>query len=179
MVDGQTRNQFGDPAEGPSAVIHVHDSRFYRAVAFGGSVGAGEAYRDGFWSCDDLVAVIRVFARNMQASSSLGGFWNTLHGLVRIAAHRASRNTRSGSRRNIAAHYDLSNDFYQCFLDETMTYSCGVFPDQSSSMREASIEKYDRLCRKLQLCPDDEVVEIGTGWGRFRRTRRTQLPVVA
>ncbi len=81
--------------------------------------------------------------------------------------HKLNRNTRSGSRRNIAAHYDLSNDFYSLFLDETMTYSSGVFSDEHSSMREASIEKYDRICRKLRLVPGDHLLEIGTGWGGF------------
>ncbi len=132
-----------------------------------GSIGAGEAYRDGWWSCDDLVALIQIFARNMQASSELGGYWSSLVDFGRKITHRFNRNTRSGSRRNIAAHYDLSNQFYQLFLDPTMTYSSGVFADENSSMEEASIEKYDRMCRKLRLLPSDHVLEIGTGWGGF------------
>ncbi len=120
-----------------------------------------------YWSCDDLVALIQIFARNMQASSDLGGFWNALLDQGRKVAHRVNRNTRGGSRRNIAAHYDLSNEFYSLFLDETMTYSSGVFPEPGSSMHEASMEKYDRICRKLRLDPGDAVLEIGTGWGGF------------
>ena len=130
-------------------------------------MGAGESYRDGYWSCDDLVALIQIFARNMQASSDLGGAWNALFDLGHQVVHRFKRNTRAGSRRNIAAHYDLSNEFYSLFLDETMTYSSGVFPDEGSSMKDASIEKYDRICRKLRLVPSDHVIEIGTGWGGF------------
>ena len=158
---------FGDPAADLAATIQVLDARFYRAIAIGGSMGAGESFRDGYWACDDLVGLIRIFARNMQASEDLGGYWNSLLDLGRKVYHRMNRNTRLGSRRNIAAHYDLSNDFYSLFLDETMTYSSGVFPDEDSSMSEASIEKYDRICRKLRLTAGDDVLEIGTGWGGF------------
>jgi cyclopropane-fatty-acyl-phospholipid synthase len=167
LIDDDQRDVFGDPSADLRVVIHVTDPRFYRAVALGGSMGAGEAFRDGYWSCDDLVALIQIFARNMRASEDLGGTWNSLLDLGRKVAHRFNRNTRSGSRRNIAAHYDLSNDFYSLFLDETMTYSSGVFPEPNSSMKEASVEKYDRICRKLRLVPGDEVLEIGTGWGGF------------
>jgi cyclopropane-fatty-acyl-phospholipid synthase len=167
LIDNDSQDVFGDPAADLSVVIRVTDPRFYRAVALGGSMGAGESYCDGYWSCDDLVALIQIFARNMQASEDLGGTWNSLLDLGRRVAHRLNRNTRAGSRRNSAAHYDLSNDFYSMFLDETMTYSSGVFPEPNSSMKEASMEKYDRICRKLRLLPSDEVLEIGTGWGGF------------
>ena len=167
VIDGDFRKTFGDRSADLHAVIQINDVRFYRAVALGGSMGAGESYRDGYWSCDDLVALIQIFSRNMQASSDLGGFWNALLDLGRRVTHRINRNTRTGSRRNISAHYDLSNDFYALFLDETMTYSSGVFPDPDSSMQDASVEKYDRICRKLRLTPNDEVLEIGTGWGGF------------
>ena len=167
IVDGDTQATFGDRSADLCAVIYVHDPRFYRLIAFGGSMGAGESYCDGLWSSDDLVALIQIFARNMRASSKLGGFWDSLLELGRKASHRLNRNTRAGSRRNIAAHYDLSNEFYSLFLDKTMTYSSGVFPEPDSTMQEASIEKYDRLCRKLRLSRHDEVLEIGTGWGGF------------
>ncbi len=167
LIDGGSRSTFGDRSADLHAVIRVNDARFYRAVALGGSIGAGEAYRDGYWSCDDLVALIQIFSRNLQATSGLGGFWNALFGFGRKITHRVNRNTRTGSRRNIASHYDLGNDFYELFLDETMTYSSGVFPKPESSMRDASVEKYDRICRKLRLTPNDAVLEIGTGWGGF------------
>ena len=167
VIDGEAHDTFGDHSADLHATIRVHDPRFYRSVSLGGSIGAGESFRDGYWSCDDLVALIQIFARNMSTSSELGGFWNALLDISRKITHRVNRNTRSGSRRNIAAHYDLSNEFYSLFLDESMTYSSGVFPDPSSSMLDASIEKYDRICRKLRLEPDDEVMEIGTGWGGF------------
>ena len=167
VIEGETRCTYGDTSADLSAVVRVNDARFYRAIALGGSMGAGESYRDGYWSCDDLVGLIQIFSRNMQASTDLGGRWNTVLDVGRKVAHRFKRNTRDGSRRNIAAHYDLSNEFYSLFLDETMTYSSGVFPDTNSSLKDASIEKYDRICRKLRLTPSDEVLEIGTGWGGF------------
>jgi cyclopropane-fatty-acyl-phospholipid synthase len=173
IVDGNSRHTFGDPSTDLQSTIRVKDPRFYRAIAIGGSMGASESFRDGHWSCDDLVALIQIFARNMQTSCELGGTWNTVLDLGRKMVHRFNRNTRIGSRRNIAAHYDLSNDFYSLFLDETMTYSSGVFPEASSSMKEASIEKYDRICRKLRLTPSDEVLEIGTGWGGFAQHAAT------
>ncbi len=174
IVDGNNRDTFGDRHADLHAVIQVNDPAFYRAIALGGSMGAGESYRDGLWECDNLVALIQIFSRNMQASSDLGGLWNSLLDLGRKVAHRVNRNSRTGSRRNIAAHYDLSNDFYSLFLDETMTYSSGVFPESDSTMREASIEKYDRICRKLRLTPSDSVLEIGTGWGGFAEHAVTQ-----
>ncbi len=167
VIDGAMQTRLGDPSTDLHAVITVHHPSFYRALALRGSMGAGESYRDGYWTCDDLVALIQIFAQNMQASSDLGGAWNALFDLGHQVVHRFKRNTRAGSRRNIAAHYDLSNEFYSLFLDETMTYSSGVFPDEGSSMKDASIEKYDRICRKLRLVPSDHVIEIGTGWGGF------------
>lgn len=167
IIDGDERCTFGDPSAELQTVVHIHDYRFYRAVALGGSIGGSESYRDGHWSCDDLLALIQIFARNMRGSTDLGGTCNAVRDFGRKLVHRFNRNTRAGSRRNIAAHYDLSNEFYSLFLDETMTYSSGVFPDPNSSMKDASIEKYDRICRKLRLTPSDEVLEIGTGWGGF------------
>ena len=100
IIDGDHRSLVGDPAADLHAIITVNDPRFYRAVALGGSMGAGESYRDGLWSCDDLVSLIQIFARNMQAASGLGGGLNSLLDLGRRAAHRLNRNTRAGSRRN-------------------------------------------------------------------------------
>ncbi len=167
LVDGNSEQRLGDAHSDLEVIVRVHDQSFYSSVAFGGSIGAGESYVRGEWDCDDLVGLIRVFSRNMEAASEMGGIANFFADAARRTLHRLNRNTRSGSRRNIAAHYDLSNDFYSLFLDPTMTYSSGVFPSESSSMEEASVEKYDRICRKLQLKPTDRVVEIGTGWGGF------------
>lgn len=147
------------------AEVRVHDPAFYRDVLFGGSLGAGESYMEGRWSSDDLAGVVRIAARNRAMLDSMdGGLARLLAPFARMA-HLLRRNTRAGSRRNIAAHYDLGNDFYRLFLDETMTYSCGVFEREDSDLREASIAKIDRACRKLDLRPGDRLLEIGTGWG--------------
>jgi len=147
--------------------LTVHDPRFYSALALGGSVGAAESYMIGDWSCDDLPGLVRALVRNAPVMFGMEG------GLARFSAaalrlyQRLRRNTRIGSRANIRAHYDLGNDFYSLFLDETMTYSCGIFGNPSSTLAEASIEKYDRICRKLDLSPTDHVIEVGCGWGGF------------
>jgi cyclopropane-fatty-acyl-phospholipid synthase len=167
IIDGDQHTTFGDRDSELHAVIRVIDPRFYPAIVMGASIGAGESYRDGYWTCDQLVPLIQIFARNRQASEKLGGFWNGLLNIGRKVSRRINRNSITGSRRNIAAHYDLSNEFYALFLDETMTYSSGVFAESDSSLAEASTEKYDRICRKLQLKPTDHVLEIGTGWGGF------------
>jgi cyclopropane-fatty-acyl-phospholipid synthase len=169
LVDGRERHFFGRtsaafPLEATLTVLH---QRFYGDCLFGGTIGAGEAYMSGFWSADDLATVIRIFALHPQVFSGMD------QGIARAMVpaykylHALNRNTRPGSRRNIIAHYDLGNEFYRLFLDDTLTYSCGIFERPDSSLREASIAKYDRICRKLELSPADRVIEIGTGWGGF------------
>jgi len=157
---------FGSGSE-PVATIRVANERFYTAVLFGGHLGAAEAYVDGWWSADDLTALIRVLLRNREVLDDFETGWARVAQPARKLLHALNRNTRRGSRRNIQAHYDLGNEFFELFLDDTMTYSCGIFERPDSSLQDASIAKYDRLCRKLELSPDDEVVEIGTGWGGF------------
>jgi len=154
-------------AVGPAATVTVLDDSFFRALALGGHIGAAEAYVDGGWIVDDLPALIRIFARNRDVLDSLEAGWARLRAPLLAVLRWYNRNTRSGSERNIRAHYDLGNDFFSEFLDETMTYSCGVFADDRTSMRDASLAKYERICRKLELGPDDHVVEIGCGWGGF------------
>lgn len=163
---GETR-AFGEENSGLRAGITVNDPAFYRRAAFGGSVGAAEAYMDGQWDCDDLAALVRIFVRCAPAKDSLE------EGLARLSLplqrllHRLNDNTRRGSRRNIAAHYDLGNDLYRLFLDPTMAYSCGFFRREDATMEEASAAKFDLVCRKLGLRPGMSVIEIGTGWGGF------------
>jgi cyclopropane-fatty-acyl-phospholipid synthase len=150
-----------------SATLRVADPRFYRLALFGGSLGAAEAYIQGLWSCNDLPALLRLFVRNLPVMESMEGGAARVLGVASSLVHRLRRNTRSGSRRNIHAHYDLGNEFFALFLDETMTYSSGIFPHPGATLGEASTEKLDRLCRKLELKPADRVLEIGTGWGSF------------
>ena len=168
IEDDQTLAFGEDPrAASLQAQISVQHSQFYSRVLIGGSIGAGEAYMDGLWTADDLTNVMRILALNQKA------FGDMEKGLARITAplykiyHSARKNTRLGSRQNILAHYDLGNDFYSLFLDQTMTYSCGIFENEKSTLADASIAKYDRICRKLKLEPGQRVVEIGTGWGGF------------
>lgn len=169
LIDGETRQTFGKRSKDcPFAVtLRVHDPRFYSEVAFGGDVGAGEAYMSGFWSCDDLTALVRILLRNRPVLDGIEQGWAWLAAPTRKVFHWLCRNTRLGSRRNIAAHYDLGNEFFALFLDETMTYSCGIFERKDSTLQEASLAKIDRICRKLQLSPQNQVLEIGSGWGSF------------
>jgi len=167
LVDGGEVEHFGDPDSSLRATLFVRDPRFYRALALRGAIGGAESYMDGDWRCDDLPAAIRILARNREAFSRLNG------GLARwvrpslAVFHALRRNTRDGSRRNIAAHYDLGDAFFELFLDPTLTYSSGVFEREDASMEQASIAKFERVCRKLRLRPEDHVLEIGSGWGSF------------
>ena len=167
-IEGAQRRVFGGPAETPlAATIEIRDPRFFRYVIFGGSLGAAEAYIQGFWGCDDLVALVRIFCRNADVLLGIEGGAARILNLLRTAAHRMQRNTLSGSRRNIAAHYDLGNDFFSLFLDETLAYSCAIFPGRESSLHDASIAKFDRVCQTLELNEKDRVLEVGSGWGGF------------
>ena len=166
LVDGD-RSVTAGRGGGPAATITVHDRRFYRAVVLGGHLGAADAYVDGWWSTDDLTSVIQLLARNRDALDGLESGPAALLRPVRKLVMAAHRNTRSGSRKNIMAHYDLGNEFFAAFLDDTLTYSSGIFEHADATMRDASIAKYDRLCRKLELMPGDRVIEIGCGWGGF------------
>jgi cyclopropane-fatty-acyl-phospholipid synthase len=153
--------------EGPEIGIAVHDPRFYRAIALGGSLGAADAWIQGWWSCTDLTGLLRAFARSTDDGDRVEGGVARLTAPLQRAAHALRRNSPIGSRRNILAHYDLGNPFFETFLDETMTYSCGIFAEETTTLAEASVAKLDRLCRKLGLEPHHHVVEIGTGWGSF------------
>ncbi len=147
--------------------VHVHDPRFYSEIAFGGSVGAGEAYMAGCWRVDDLTALMRILLQNRAVLDGMETGWARLAAPLQKALHWTARNTRSGSSRNIQAHYDLGNEFFQLFLDPTMMYSSAVFERADMTLEAASMAKLDRICRKLNLKPDDRVIEIGTGWGGF------------
>jgi len=165
MEDGELR-RFGRPG-GMEATIEIHDPRFYRRLLMRGAVGVAEAWMDGWWSCDDLVVLLRIFVNDLSTSDRMERGSSALARLIRRVRHRLRRNTRTGSRRNIRDHYDLGNDFFSLWLDRTMTYSCGIYPDEDSSLEEASVAKLDHICRRLGLRPGHRVLEIGTGWGSF------------
>ncbi len=149
------------------AHVHVRSPEFYRQVAMNGSVGAGEAYMDGHWTCSDLVALVRLLVRNRELLDGMETGLARLGGVAMRALHAFRRNTRDGSRRNIAAHYDLGNELFELFLDENLMYSSAIFADADESLETASLRKLERICRKLDLKPSDHVVEIGSGWGGF------------
>lgn len=169
IIDGGDRITFGGDEDGVTlhAVIHVTDPRFWPAVAFSGSVGAGGGYAEGTWQCDDLATLVRMLVLNREVLDGMEGGLARLTAPLRTAYHGLRRNTRSGSRQNIEAHYDLGNDFFEQFLDPSMTYSCGIFETPDASMEQASVAKLDRICRKLSLSPEHHLLEIGTGWGSF------------
>lgn len=151
----------------PAARVEVHDERFFSSVARRGTIGAGESYARGWWTSEDPTAVVRVMARNEAALEGVeGGTARLSLPLLRVF-HALRRNTERGSRDNIAAHYDLSNEFFGLFLDDTWTYSCGIYPHPDATLRDASIAKIERICRALDLGPKDHVLEIGSGWGGF------------
>ena len=165
--EGDAVQEFTGSDAGPTAHIEVRDPAFYGELAYGGSVGAAESYMLGHWSTPDLTGLLRLLLVNRSALDSLEGGLSRLSAPVRLLAHRLHANTRAGSRRNISAHYDLGNDFFELMLDETMMYSCALFERPGATLAEASRAKLDHVCRKLDLRPGHHVLEIGTGWGGF------------
>jgi cyclopropane-fatty-acyl-phospholipid synthase len=161
--DGR-RFTFGDAAADLAATIKVNSVRFYRAL-LSGSVGLGESYRARLWDCDDLVALLRIACRNL---GSLDAWRRRIHPLLvplERTLWRVPRNSKRVSRRHISAHYDLGNDLFALFLDESMMYSSAVFPHPDATLAEAQQNRLERICQALELGPDDHLLEIGTGWG--------------
>ena len=169
IVSSFGEDVFGRPcADFPREIrIEVAEPAFWLRVASGGMVSAGKSFALGEWATDDLVGLVRLFVRNRGVLESFGRGPSRLAAAGLKVLHWFNRNTNTGSRRNIAAHYDLGNDFFSGFLDSTMTYSAAVFNREGMSLEDAQTEKLDRLCRKLDLQPEHEVLEIGTGWGSF------------
>jgi cyclopropane-fatty-acyl-phospholipid synthase len=167
LREGEAAQTFGVATEdGPAVVVSVNDRRFYRSL-LRGSLGLSEAYAENWFDCDDLPELARLAALNMPA---LDRWRRALRPLVAVPQTLGSwfdRNTLRRSRRRIAAHYDIGNELFSLMLDETMTYSCAIFEDPDASLHEAQIAKLDRICRKLELGPQDHVLEIGSGWGGF------------
>ncbi len=148
-----------------SAEVRVREPRFYRRIALGGALGAAESLMDGDWECDNLTAFTRIFIQQLDVLDAVDGSSPAYRRWIERARHWWRSNTVAGARRNIADHYDLGNDFYSLWLDETMNYSCGIFTGPQDTLQDASVAKMDRICRLLQLQPEDHLVEIGGGWG--------------
>ena len=170
LEDADGTHALGAPASVPAAPsirLQVLDGGFYRAVARNGSVGAGESYMAGHWRCDHLVELIQLLLRNRDLLDGMESGPARLGGMAMRALHALRRNTRGGSRRNIAAHYDLGNDFFGLFLSDDLMYSSAYWAGADDTLQAASTRKLDLICRRLDLQSGDRVVEIGTGWGGF------------
>jgi cyclopropane-fatty-acyl-phospholipid synthase len=168
LKDASSSYTFGDQKNIKlHAEIIIHNPRFYRFVVFGGSIGCSEAYMSDYWSSPNLTNVIRLFAINPQLTDELESKFNILLKPFFRVIHRLNKNSQRNSKRNISAHYDLSNNFFKLFLDESMMYSSAIFKTRNQTLKAASLNKLDIICKKLNLKPTDHVVEIGSGWGGF------------
>jgi cyclopropane-fatty-acyl-phospholipid synthase len=167
FTDGEQSIMIGNKQSKLRVKLEVKSDEFYVLLGSGGLMGASEAYALGFWKVDDLVKLIQIMVRNKDLMENLDSGLSSLIKPINKWIHYRRQNTLLGSKKNILAHYDLSNDFYQLWLDKTMTYSCGIFKNENTTLEEASIEKLDQICKKLQLKNTDSILEIGTGWGSF------------
>ena len=164
VVEGARERSYGPASADLRATLTINDPHAWRGP-LRGSVGLGEGYVDGLWQTDDLVALIRIAARELRGLDGVRGAVARPRGLWHRLRRLVPENTRSGARRNISAHYDLGNDLFAAFLDERMVYSCAYFPDAAASLERAQLAKLDRICERLRLGPENHLLEIGTGWG--------------
>jgi len=149
------------------AMAVIHDERFFVRALLGADIGMGESYMDGDWTTPDLVALVRVAVRNLRTLDAEHKFLSSLRAFASRVRHKLRANTIAGSKKNIRAHYDLGNEFYELFLDSQMMYSSAYFCGEDDSLEAAQREKIDLACRKLDLQAGDRVLEIGCGWGSF------------
>jgi len=165
VIENGERLMFGDSSAGLVGEVQIHDTSVWGMIASNGSIGAGEAFIHGYWSSPDLTKVIRVLVSNMDVLDAMeGGLARLGRPLIR-GLHWVNRNTRKGSQKNIAAHYDLGNEMFEQFLDPTMMYSAAQFLTADDTLEQAQLNKLQRICQKLDLKPEDHLLEIGTGWG--------------
>jgi cyclopropane-fatty-acyl-phospholipid synthase len=158
---------FGNPADLPQTTIVVHDDRFFSRALFGADVGIGESYMDGDWTSPHVADVVRFGIRNLSLMENRNRVFSALSRGFNMVRHRLRPNTPAGSQKNIHAHYDLGNEFFRLFLDRSLAYSRACYESAEDSLEQAQLQKFDGICRKLQLQPDDHLLEIGTGWGGF------------
>jgi cyclopropane-fatty-acyl-phospholipid synthase len=167
VVDDGRTFAFGKPSADLSVTVTVHTAATYREVLTRGSIGLGESYLDGWWDCDDLTTLVRILARNLPRLDALRNGLDRVVSPATDLVRRLRPEDPQRDRLNIRAHYDLGNDFFSLFLDPSMMYSAAWFSDPSDTLAMASDAKLARICRHLDLGPNDHVVEIGTGWGGF------------
>jgi cyclopropane-fatty-acyl-phospholipid synthase len=165
VIEAGEAQQFGEADAELQVTLTVTDPAFYQKLVLAGSVGGGEAYIHGFWRCDNLTALVQIFARNLDVLDKMDSTWARLSRPMLKLLNFRNRNTISQSRRNIAAHYDLGNAMYQLFLDPSMMYSSAVYPAADSTLEQAQQHKLQQICERLQLKASDHLLEIGTGWG--------------
>jgi cyclopropane-fatty-acyl-phospholipid synthase len=165
LVDDDGSVKLGDPMAEVSATITIRSPRFYRRAVTGGNIGVAQAYVDGDWECDDLTTLFRIMVRQIQLTDQLNNGFGHLKNMIGHIYHAFRKNTLHGSKRNIEEHYDLGNEFFELFLDDTMSYSCGLYNSSQADLKDASITKMNRLCQLLNLSERDHLLEIGTGWG--------------
>lgn len=159
-----TTHVFGDAASPVRANLRVKRATFFRRVLLWGDVGFGEAYQHGDFETDDLTALVRLFIENGEAMAVENGRWAAWGKIRNRLRHLMNRNTESGSRRNIYAHYDLGNEFFKLFLDPTLMYSCAKF-EAGDTLESAQRRKVSMILDKAGVRPGDHVLEIGSGWG--------------
>ena len=167
LDDNNERTVFGDASSDLKVTITVNDKAMYKAFALSGSVGAGESYILGQWSCDNLTRFIEIFAINEKQLDKFEKKFAFFSNIAHRFNHVKNKNSESGSKKNIVAHYDLGNDLYESFLSKEMLYSSAVYPKKDSTLEDAQQFKLKRICEQVELQQGDSVIEIGTGWGAF------------
>jgi len=167
LIDNHQRTIFGDTSSDFKVTINVNNKAMYKAFALSGSVGAGESYILGQWSCDNLTRLIEIFAINQDQLDAFEKKFAFFSNITNRFNHLKNKNSESGAKKNIVAHYDLGNDLYESFLSTEMLYSCAVYPDKDSTLEQAQQHKLKRICEQVELKKGDSVIEIGTGWGAF------------
>lgn len=167
IEDGSEIYTFGEAERDADIIarLSVHNASLYKKMLFEATIGAAESYMDGHWSTDDLVKVVQIMVLNLNIVNDMDGSKPWFRKLIGNIYQAITVNSKQGAKKNIAAHYDLGNDFFSLFLDKTMMYSSAIFPDDAATLHHASTHKLNTICQKLGLTKDDHLLEIGTGWG--------------
>ncbi len=165
FIDNDETILLGDSNASLKAIVQINNPKTYKRILLGGSIAAGESYIDGWWTSPDLTKVIQVLGREQGIREGLEKSFTKVLTMPKWVYHKARKNTKAGSKKNILAHYDLGNDMYKTFLDKEMMYSSAIYPHQGASLDEAQLHKLDTICQRLELKPGETLLEIGTGRG--------------